>query len=79
MVNQKLTKVETATEIRPRLDAAVKVFGSRLLLTPDCGFATFADNPISSSDIATAKLAALVKARAEVLGFDHHVGIESGS
>jgi 5-methyltetrahydropteroyltriglutamate--homocysteine methyltransferase len=41
----------------------VKVFGAdRVLLTPDCGFATFADNPVASPEIAEAKLRALVQA-----------------
>ena len=34
----------------------------RVLLTPDCGFATFADTPIASAAVAEAKLGALVKA-----------------
>ncbi|MBL8891090.1 MAG: hypothetical protein JNL67_13995 [Planctomycetaceae bacterium] len=68
MVNQKLPHVESVTEIRERLQKALDLFGSRLMLTPDCGFATFADNPISSTEIATAKLATLVQARNEILG-----------
>ncbi|MDP1559802.1 MAG: vitamin-B12 independent methionine synthase [Pirellulaceae bacterium] len=68
MVNQKHTRIETDDEIRSRLVAAVDAFGTRLFLTPDCGFATFADNPISSAEIATAKLAALVRVRNELLG-----------
>ncbi len=30
--------------------------------TPDCGFATFADTPIASADVAEGKLRALVEA-----------------
>lgn len=74
MVNQKHTRIETDDEIRARLSAALRVFGSRLFLTPDCGFATFADNPISSTAIATAKLAAMVRVRNEVLGFPANLG-----
>jgi len=45
----------------------VKLFGvERVLLTPDCGFATFADNPISSPGVAEAKLRAIAEA-AEVV------------
>jgi 5-methyltetrahydropteroyltriglutamate--homocysteine methyltransferase len=41
----------------------VALFGAaRIFLNPDCGFATFADNPITSADIATQKLAAIVAA-----------------
>jgi 5-methyltetrahydropteroyltriglutamate--homocysteine methyltransferase len=34
----------------------------RVLLTPDCGFATFADNPVASARVAEAKLRAIVDA-----------------
>jgi 5-methyltetrahydropteroyltriglutamate--homocysteine methyltransferase len=41
----------------------MKVFGpERLLLTPDCGFATFADNPVASATVAEAKLRAIAQA-----------------
>jgi 5-methyltetrahydropteroyltriglutamate--homocysteine methyltransferase len=33
-----------------------------VLLSPDCGFATFADNPVSSASVAEAKLNAIVRA-----------------
>jgi 5-methyltetrahydropteroyltriglutamate--homocysteine methyltransferase len=40
--------------------SAIQLFGAeRLLRTPDCGFATFADNRLNSDRIAQAKLAAL--------------------
>ena len=43
---------------------AVDLFGQeRVLLTPDCGFATFADNPVASANTAEAKLKAIVDAR----------------
>ncbi|HVK18208.1 MAG TPA: cobalamin-independent methionine synthase II family protein, partial [Fimbriiglobus sp.] len=63
VVNQKLDRVETADEITRRAEAAVEAFGpSRVLLNPDCGFATFADNPLASAQVAEAKLAAIVQA-----------------
>ena len=63
VVNQKRTEVETVQEILARAEAAMRVFGpDRVLLTPDCGFATFADNPVSSASIAEEKLAAIVQA-----------------
>lgn len=68
MVNQKHVRIESDEEIRTRLTSAMDRFGTRLFLTPDCGFATFADNPISSAEVATAKLSALVRVRNEVLG-----------
>ena len=64
VVNQKLDAVETVEDIRRRIRRAVDLFGQeRVLLTPDCGFATFADNPVASAAAAEAKLRAIVKAR----------------
>ena len=64
VVNQKLDAVEPVEEIRRRISRAIDLFGGeRVLLTPDCGFATFADNPVASSDVAEAKLRAIVEAR----------------
>lgn len=68
VVNQKLDAVEPTAEIRQRVSRAIDLLGGdRILLTPDCGFATFADNPIASARIAEAKLAAIVAARNELL------------
>jgi len=42
---------------------AVALFGAeRLLLHPDCGFATFADNPICSTGAAEQKLQVIAQA-----------------
>ena len=58
-------------EILARADRAIKVFGAeRVLLTPDCGFATFADNPVASARVAEAKLRAIAAAAATLRG--HH-------
>jgi 5-methyltetrahydropteroyltriglutamate--homocysteine methyltransferase len=60
VVNQKHERVEPAEEIAARARRAIEIFGAeRVLLTPDCGFATFADNPVSSPAVAEAKLRAL--------------------
>jgi 5-methyltetrahydropteroyltriglutamate--homocysteine methyltransferase len=62
-VNQKHAAVESVDEVLARAKDAVRVLGrDRVLLTPDCGFATFADNPVASADVAERKLAALVAA-----------------
>ena len=64
VVNQKLDSVEPVDEIRRRITRAIDLFGQeRVLLTPDCGFATFADNPVASAKTAEAKLKAIVVAR----------------
>jgi 5-methyltetrahydropteroyltriglutamate--homocysteine methyltransferase len=63
VVNQKHERVEPVEEIAERARRAVKLFGmDRVLLTPDCGFATFADNPVASAQVAEAKLKAVVQA-----------------
>jgi 5-methyltetrahydropteroyltriglutamate--homocysteine methyltransferase len=63
VVNQKLERVETVDEIVAKVEHAVAIFGpQRVLLNPDCGFATFADNPVSSASTAEAKLANMAQA-----------------
>jgi 5-methyltetrahydropteroyltriglutamate--homocysteine methyltransferase len=63
VVDQKRDAVETVDEIAARARRAVALFGAeRVLLTPDCGFATFADTPITAAAVAEAKLRALVAA-----------------
>ena len=63
-VNQKLDQVEPPETILAHLRRAVNLFGrQRVWFTPDCGFATFADNPVAAAAVAEAKLRALVQAR----------------
>jgi 5-methyltetrahydropteroyltriglutamate--homocysteine methyltransferase len=59
--------VEPVADIAARARRAVAVFGAeRVLLTPDCGFATFADNPVTGVTAAEGKLRAVVEAAALV-------------
>ena len=63
VINQKLSRIESVDEVAARGARAVRLFGrERVLLAPDCGFATFADNPIAPEAVATAKLKALADA-----------------
>jgi 5-methyltetrahydropteroyltriglutamate--homocysteine methyltransferase len=63
VVNQKYARVEAVDDVIARIASAIGLFGrSRVLLHPDCGFATFADNPICCSSSAQDKLAAISKA-----------------
>jgi 5-methyltetrahydropteroyltriglutamate--homocysteine methyltransferase len=63
VVNPKASTVESVSSIYARADEAVALFGpERVLLTPDCGFATFADNPITPGPAAEAKLGAITQA-----------------
>lgn len=72
--NQKHAHVESVDSILAHVEHAINLFGAeRVLLTPDCGFATFADNPVNSDQTAEAKLAALAQAAA-MLRDRHRVG-----
>jgi 5-methyltetrahydropteroyltriglutamate--homocysteine methyltransferase len=63
VANQKHARVEGVDEILAGAERAVALFGAqRVLLNPDCGFATFADNPVASAAVAQAKLEAIAAA-----------------
>ena len=63
VVNQKHAATEVLEDVAAKIEHAVDLFGrQRVLLHPDCGFATFADNPICSNTAAEAKLAVIAKA-----------------
>ncbi len=63
LCNQKHARVEPLDEILRKGEQAIRLFGaSRVLFNPDCGFATFADAPVNSSQIAEAKLRTLAEA-----------------
>jgi 5-methyltetrahydropteroyltriglutamate--homocysteine methyltransferase len=63
VVNQKDERIESVPEILERARRAIDLVGpERVVLTPDCGFATFADNPITSPSVAEGKLRAIVEA-----------------
>lgn len=67
VVNQKHTRIESPDEVLGKARKAAALFGpERILLTPDCGFATFADNPVASAQIAEQKLRAIADAAAQL-------------
>lgn len=69
VVNQKHERVEPVEEVTARARRAVDLFGGeRVLLTPDCGFGTFADSPVASPGVAEAKLSAIAGAAARLRG-----------
>lgn len=71
VVNQKHARVEGVDEIVAEVQRAIALFGAeRVLLNPDCGFATFADNPVAPAAVAQAKLEAIANA-AQVLRERH--------
>jgi len=63
VVNQKHARIETADEIAAKGEQAIQLFGrDRVLFCPDCGFATFADNPVAADKVAEGKLKAIKEA-----------------
>jgi 5-methyltetrahydropteroyltriglutamate--homocysteine methyltransferase len=73
-VNQKLDRVDPVGDIVQRAEEAVALLGpDRVFLNPDCGFATFADNPLASAEVAEGKLGAIVHA-ARALRAKHSQG-----
>lgn len=63
VVNPKDPHVETVEEITKKVQNAGKYIDmQRLFLNPDCGFATFADNPVATTEIATGKLKVMAEA-----------------
>ena len=67
VVNQKHSDTEALEGVEEKIRHAISLFGAeRLLLHPDCGFATFADNPICSTSSAEAKLSVIARAVARL-------------
>lgn len=65
VVNPKPDQIETVEELVARDQRAIELFGKdRVLFTPDCGFTTFADNPVASARVAESTLRALAAASA---------------
>jgi 5-methyltetrahydropteroyltriglutamate--homocysteine methyltransferase len=65
IVNQKEERIESVPDILQRARRAIDLVGpERVVLTPHCGFATFADNQLATPTVAEAKLRAIVEAAA---------------
>jgi 5-methyltetrahydropteroyltriglutamate--homocysteine methyltransferase len=63
VLNQKLPQTDAPNVIAKRIERAARLFGEdRVLFTPDCGFATFADNPIAPPASAESGLRAIREA-----------------
>ncbi len=66
VVNQKTQAPEAVEEVAMKIRQAIDLFGmDRVWLHPDCGFATFADNPICSAGTSEAKLRVIADAAAQ--------------
>ncbi|GAA4115898.1 sulfurtransferase TusA family protein [Enteractinococcus coprophilus] len=64
VINQKDSANDTVDDVAARAERAIRLFGyERVLLNTDCGFATFADNPIQSARAAERDLRLIAQAR----------------
>lgn len=63
VVNPRTNTIESSDEIRADIERALKLYpADKLFLNPDCGFGTFSNRPVNSTEIATRKMQALVAA-----------------
>jgi 5-methyltetrahydropteroyltriglutamate--homocysteine methyltransferase len=74
VVNPRTEIIESPETIRAAIEQALQLYpADRLFLNPDCGFATFSNRPVNSTEIACDKLRAIVdaaqawRARGEIL------------
>ncbi len=61
VVNPRTQNVESESEVRRSVERALALFpADKIWLNPDCGFGTFSNRPVNSSDVSLAKLKQLV-------------------
>jgi 5-methyltetrahydropteroyltriglutamate--homocysteine methyltransferase len=69
VVNPRSDQVETPAQIRTAVEKALDLYSAeRVFLNPDCGFSTFANRPMNTGEIASAKIAAMAAAARELRG-----------
>ena len=66
VVNPRTEKIETVEETKAMIQRALKFFpADKLFLNPDCGFGTFSNRPVNSSEIAFKKMQVIAQAARE--------------
>jgi 5-methyltetrahydropteroyltriglutamate--homocysteine methyltransferase len=69
VVNPRTEQVETPAQIRIAVEKALDLYpAERVFLNPDCGFGTFANRPMNTREIASAKIAAMAAAARDLRG-----------
>ena len=69
VVNPRIDEVESSADIRRLVESALRMYApEQIFLNPDCGFGTFSSRPMTSSDIAAAKLRAMAEAARQLRG-----------
>ena len=67
VVNPRTDEVESVEALADAIERALEHYApERLFLNPDCGFGTFANRPMSSDEIAMAKIRAMAEAARRV-------------
>jgi 5-methyltetrahydropteroyltriglutamate--homocysteine methyltransferase len=63
VVNPRIELVESVDDVKRAIERALKIYQpERLFVNPDCGFATFSNRPVNSSDIAAKKMKTIAEA-----------------
>jgi 5-methyltetrahydropteroyltriglutamate--homocysteine methyltransferase len=69
VVNPRTEEVETPAQIRIAVEKALELYpAERVFLNPDCGFGTFANRPMNTREIGSAKIAAMAAAARDLRG-----------
>ncbi|HEY8208249.1 MAG TPA: cobalamin-independent methionine synthase II family protein [Myxococcaceae bacterium] len=63
VANPRTERVETVAEVQASIDRALRLFpAERLFVNPDCGFGTFSNRPVNSTQVALAKMKVISEA-----------------
>jgi 5-methyltetrahydropteroyltriglutamate--homocysteine methyltransferase len=69
VVNPRTADLESRQAVRRAVENAARVYpAEKIFLNPDCGFGTFSNRPMNSTDIAAAKLRVMVGAARDLRG-----------
>lgn len=67
VVNPRTEHVETPAQVREAVEKSLQLYpAERVFLNPDCGFGTFANRPMNTPEVASAKIAAMASAAREL-------------
>jgi 5-methyltetrahydropteroyltriglutamate--homocysteine methyltransferase len=70
VVNPRAEEIESADFIQSKVKTLMKYRDPKsIYLNPDCGFGTFADRPVNSSEVAARKLEAIARAAQNLRAF----------
>ena len=70
VIDPRTTTVESPEFVIGKVRALLKFAADQIFLNPDCGFGTFADRPVNTSEIAQQKLN-VIRQAASLLRAEH--------